>query len=49
MFHVMQKTICCGERTELNPDCCLTQKMCEKVVSEEPFMLKYHPDKCKTQ
>ena len=26
-----------------------TQKICDTVVSKEPFMLKCCPDKCKTQ
>ena len=31
------------------PDCHKTQEMCDKVVSEDPFLIAYCPDKSKTQ
>lgn len=31
------------------PDRYVTQEFCDKVVSEDPFMLKYCHDKYKTQ
>ena len=31
------------------PECCKAQEMWDKVGSIEPFMLKYYPDRYKTQ
>ena len=31
------------------PDCYKTQKMCDKVICEDPFMLVKDPDRYKTQ
>ena len=31
------------------PDCYTTQKICEKVICEDPFMLVNDPDRYKTQ
>ena len=33
----------------LDSDCCKTQKLYDRVVSEDPFLIVYSPDKQKTQ
>ena len=30
-------------------DQCESQKICDKVFSKDSFIIKYYPDKCKTQ